>query len=76
MKTVKVKFKDAPVGARFKYPNTKIVCVKINSNPKSIDDDGKGLICSWNGPNTIRQNYWAFSHNEVNVDYDTEIDIY
>ena len=39
METVKMKFKDAPVGARFKYPNMETIWVKINSYPKKDLDN-------------------------------------
>ena len=44
-----MKFKDAPVGARFKYPESDKIWVKINSYPKSQFNDGDGLIVQWNG---------------------------
>ena len=72
---ITMKFKDAPIGTRFKYPNTNKIWVKINSFPKSNTNDGLGLICSWNGNSAKRQSFCHFVDKERNIDYDTLIEI-
>ena len=50
--SVKMKFKDAPIGARFKLPSPDVndnIWVKLNSYPKGMNHDGAGLIVKWNG---------------------------
>jgi hypothetical protein len=75
METVKMKFKDAPVGARFKYPKSDKIWVKINSYPKSQFNDGYGLICSWNGNVTGFQSFCSFVEEESGIDFDTEVEL-
>jgi hypothetical protein len=70
METVKMKFKDAPTGARFKYPKSDKIWVKINSYP-----NGNGLICSWNGNVNGFQSFCSFSESESGVDFDTEVEL-
>lgn len=72
---MKMKFKDAPVGVRFKYPNLNSVWVKINSYPKSMSNDGLGLICSWNGNVEGYQDYCSFVCEDKGIDFDTEIEL-
>lgn len=72
---MKMKFKDAPVGARFKYPNLNSVWVKINSYPKSMLNDGLGLICHWNGNVEGYQDYCSFVCEDKGIDFDTEIEL-
>ena len=69
-----IKFKDAPVGARFKYPNKDQIYVKINSYPKGITNDGRGLICSWNGNVTGYQEFFCFSDDDKYT-FETEIEL-
>ena len=77
MGTVKMKFKDAPIGARFKYPNMETVWVKINSYPKGIFNDGNGLICQWNGNGNVNgyQSFCSFSDENEGIDFDTEVEL-
>ena len=72
---MKMKFKDAPVGARFKYPNLNSVWVKINSYPKGMSNDGLGLICHWKGNVEGYQDYCSFIDEESGIDFDTEIEL-
>jgi len=75
METVKMKFKDAPIGARFRYPTQKTIWVKINSFPKGQFDDGKGLIVEWNGNVKGHQSHCCFSDEECGIDFDTMVDL-
>ena len=72
---MKMKFKDAPVGARFKYPNLDSVWVKINSYPEGRFSDGLGLICSWNGNVEGHQSYCSFIDENKGIDFNTEIEL-
>jgi len=72
---VRMKFKDAPIGARFKYPNSDAVWVKLNSYPKSSSNDGNGLVCSWEGNVKGMQSFCSFSDEEENIDFDTEVEL-
>jgi hypothetical protein len=72
---VKMKFKDAPVGARFKYPNLETLWVKINSYPKGLSNDGKGLIVQWNGNIEGYQSHCSFVDEDAGIDFDTVVDI-
>ena len=71
----KMKFKDAPVGARFRYPETKTIWVKINSYPKRRSEYGGGIICQWNGNVEGHQAFCCFSNKEAGIDFDTEIEL-
>jgi hypothetical protein len=73
MENVKMKFKDAPIGARFKYPESDTVWVKINSYPKGQFENGNGLICSWNGNVEGHQMFCCFSDEEEGINFDTEV---
>lgn len=75
MNTVRLKFKDAPVGARFRYPNMDSIWVKINSYPKSMHESGDGLICQWNGNVKGDQSFCSFIDNENGIDFETEIEL-
>ena len=75
METVKMKFKDAPVGARFKYPNMETIWVKINSYPKGQFNDGNGLIVQWNGNVEGHQSHCSFVDEESGIDFDTEVEL-
>jgi hypothetical protein len=82
---VKMKFKDAPVGARFKFPwkdelyapdNTDDdIWIKLNSFPKSRFQDGDGLIVKWNGNVEGRQSFCKWVDEENGYDFDTEIEL-
>lgn len=68
---MRIKFKDAPVGARFKYPNMdNAIWVKINSYPKS-----DGLICEWKGNVEGYQQFCSFVDEGAGIDFDTEIEL-
>ena len=71
MENVKMKFKDAPIGARFKYPESEKVWVKLNSYPKGVFNDGNGLICSWNG-NTDEHQSFCSCYNQHNQLYQSK----
>ena len=75
MKTVKMKFKDAPVGARFKYPKSDKIWVKINSYPKGQFNDGNGLIVEWNGNVKEYQSYCSFVDENEGIDFDTVVEL-
>ena len=72
---VKMAFKDAPDGARFRYPNMSEIWVKINSFPKSLSHEGNGLIAEWNGNIKGFQNYASFCDKESGTDFNTEIEL-
>ena len=75
--SVKMKFKDAPIGARFKYPGDKSesIWVKLNAYPKGLYHDGNGLICKWNGNVEGHQSFCSFVDESLGVDFETEIEI-
>lgn len=73
--SIKMKFKDAPIGARFKYPNSDKVWVKINSYPKGQFHDGNGLIVEWNGNVEGNQQFCSFVDEDEGVNYNTEIEL-
>lgn len=76
MGNVKMSFKDAPTGARFKLPEVEGVWVKLNSFPKGPHYDGTGLICSWNGNiPKVHQSYCCFVDVENGIDFNTEIEL-
>ena len=75
MEKIKMKFKDAPTGARFKYPKMDKIFVKLNSFPKGMLHDGNGLICQWNGNVEGYQSFCSFVDKENGIDYDTEIEL-
>ena len=70
LKAIKMKFKDVPVGARFKYPNMKTIWVKINSYPS-----GNGLICQWNGNVEGYQSFCSFVDENEGIDFDTIVEL-
>ena len=72
---VKIKFKDAPIGARFTFSDSKRVWVKINSYPKRDFNDGIGLICSWNENTQEHQSFCCFVDEESGIDFETEIEL-
>ena len=76
--SIKMKFKDAPVGARFKYPNMdneEDIWVKINSFPMGQNHDGNGLIVKWNGNIQGHQSHCCFVCEKNGIDFDTEIEL-
>ena len=75
---VKMKFKDAPIGARFKFPDSKLkgdVWIKLNSYPKGLNNDGNGLIVKWNGNVEGFQSHCSWVDEENGYDYETEIEL-
>lgn len=75
MKKVIMKFKDAPIGARFKFSNSENIWVKLNSYPKGQHNDGNGLICSWHGNVEGHQSFCSFVDEESGIDFETEIEL-
>jgi hypothetical protein len=75
MTNVKMKFKDAPIGARFKYPESDKVWVKINSYKKGQFNDGNGLICSWHGNVKGHQSFCSFIDEDAGFDFETEVEL-
>jgi len=64
-----MKFKDAPIGARFHFigdKHTKDVYVKIHGH-----DDG--LIVKWNGNRSGHQSHCCWIDKENGIDFNTEI---
>lgn len=74
-KMVKMKFKDAPVGARFKFPDDETIWVKINAYPKSPLEDGGGLIVQWNGNVEGRQSFCSFVDENEGIDFNTVVEL-
>ncbi len=70
-----MKFKDAPIGARFKYPGSDKIWVKLNSYPKGPRYDGDGLICAWNGNVIGYQSFCSFVDEGEGIDFDSEIEL-
>ena len=75
METVKMKFKDAPVGARFKFPNMGNIWVKINSYPKGMHESGNGLIVQWNGNVEGYQSFCSFVDENEGINFDTVVEL-
>ena len=75
MENIKMTFKNAPVGARFKYEGIDKIWVKLESYPKGPHSDGKGLICSWNGNVEGYQSLCCFSDEEEGIDFNTLIEL-
>ena len=75
MAKVKMKFKDAPIGARFKYGEGRKIWVKLNSYPKGQFNDGNGLICSWNGNIESYQSHCSFVDEENGIDFNTLVEL-
>ena len=77
-KTIKMKFKDAPIGARFKFPDKEVndnIQIKLNSYPKGMYHDGSGLIVQWNGNVEGRQSFCCWVDEENGYDFDSEIEL-
>jgi len=70
MANVVMKFKDAPIGARFKFIDNlpERVYVKIHAN-------GDGLVVQWNGNVPGRQSHCCWLDKENGYDFDTEIEL-
>jgi hypothetical protein len=72
MENVIMKFKDAPIGARFHFiednDTLKDVYVKIHA----YDD---GLIVKWNGNVQGHQSHCCWIDKENGYDFDTEIEL-
>lgn len=75
METIKMKFKDAPIGARFKHPKIDKIWVKINSYPKGQFNDGNGLIVQWNGNVEGYQSCCSFVDENEGIDFDTVVEL-
>lgn len=75
METVKMSFKDAPIGARFKHTNSEDIFVKINSYPKSMHESGDGLIAQWNGNVKGYQAFYSFVDEIAGIDFDTIVEL-
>ena len=67
---IKMKFKDAPIGVRFKYPNSNKIWVKIHSHHKS-----DGLIVQWNGNVEGHQSHCSFVDENKGIDFDTIVEL-
>lgn len=66
-----MKFKDTPIGARFRFIGNdapKDVYVKIHA----YDD---GLAVKWNGNVKGHQSYFSWLDEENGIDFDTEIEL-
>lgn len=72
IKVTKVKFIDAPIGARFKFPGSypNDIWIKVNS----YENQG-GLIAKWNGNNTERQSLRCWVDEENGYNFNTEIEL-
>ena len=71
MENIIVKFKDAPIGARFKFVYSnglEDIYVKIN-------DYDKGLIVKWNGNVKGQQSHCHWLDEENGYNFDTEIEL-
>ena len=71
MANVIMKFKDAPIGARFHFivdDEPKDVYVKINAH-------GDGLIVKWEGNIQEHQSHCSWVDKENGYDFDTEIEL-
>jgi len=69
--TIKMKFKDAPIGERFNFIGDdapKGVYVKINAH-------GNGLVVKWNGNVERYQSHYCWLDEENGYDFDTLIDV-
>jgi hypothetical protein len=75
MENVKMKFIDAPIGARFRFEGSEQIWIKLNSYPKGIHYDGNGLICSWHGNVNTHQSFCSFMDEESGIDFETIIEL-
>jgi hypothetical protein len=72
---MKMTFKDAPIGARFRYPGGLSIWVKLNAYPEGPFSDGRGLICSWKGNTNEQQSFCSFTDEENGIDFNAEIEL-
>lgn len=65
-------FKDAPKGARFKYPGNDKVFVKLESRPET-----SGLIVEWPGNVKVGpfQSHCCFCDESEGITFETEIEL-
>ena len=66
-----MKFKDAPIGAKFHFigdDSPKDVYVKIHSHDR-------GLVVKWNGNIQGHQSHCCWLDEENDFDFDTEIEL-
>lgn len=71
MGNIIMKFKDAPIGARFKFIGGDVpkgIYVKINAYDN-------GLIVKWNGNVEGYQSHFSWIDEENGYDFDTEIEL-
>lgn len=71
MGNIIMKFKDAPIGARFQFigdDESKDIYVKIHANDN-------GLVVKWNGNVQGRQSHCCWLDEENGYDFDTEIEL-
>jgi hypothetical protein len=71
MEILKIKFKDAPIGARFKFIGEnmpKDVYVKINAY-------NDGLVVKWNGNVQGHQSHCSWLDEENGIDFNTEVEL-
>lgn len=79
-----VKFKDAPIGARFKYiepnanPNSpfyEAVFVILDNYEEGTFHDGRGKTCLWVGNDIAKQNQQFFIFCDDTHTLNTEIEL-
>lgn len=63
-----MRFKDAPVGARFRFEDDGNIYVKIHAS-------GDGLTVTWHGNEQKHQAYGCWLDEENGIDFDTEIEL-
>ena len=74
MGNVIMKFKDAPIGARFKFisVNNKRVPKDVYVKIHAMED---GLVVKWNGNVEGYQSHCCWLDEENGYDFDTEIEL-
>ena len=75
LESVRMPFKDAPIGARLKCPGVGGIFVKLNSYPEGLRYDGLGLVCSWHGNVTGHQSFCCWVDEGHNIDFDTVVEL-
>lgn len=75
--TFKMKYKDAPYGARFKFPSDDIdeIFVKLPSCRSSPFEEDTGLIAKWNGNTSDWQSMCKWVDEENGYDFETIIEL-
>jgi hypothetical protein len=68
-------FGEAPIGARFRYPGSDKVWVKLNSYPEGLHHSGRGLICEWIGYDKGFQQFCAFCDEDSEITFATEVEL-